>query len=158
MSQNSDAEDLGLVPPKERISAQDCFQRANRRVVYPALAIMIVGYVIIFLVAFAFGFQNLEIKPITDLNPGGLWKAFVYASLFVVGLSPLIPMALWMSHAAQQWRIWAIQNVDSWPELEKLSEIKSGRKWPRPTRQSSISSAKLLEMRLISYRDNHDDR
>jgi hypothetical protein len=154
---NPEELELGIVAVEKRISAEKCLKRMQQLILLPMLLFIVAAYGLVIAVLFVTGNAQLPIETWTELYPGQFWKVMAYTLLLVGGLIPLIPAIAWVWWAAQKWRIWALQNVDNWPQLEQECEKKSG-KWPRrkAAEQAGASADRILEHRLITYRDRHD--
>jgi len=154
---NPEELELGIVAVDKRVSAETCLKRMQKLILLPMLFLIVAAYGLVIAALFVTGNAQLPLETWTERYPGQLWKVTAFTLLFAGGLVPLIPAIAWVWGAAQKWRIWALQNVDNWPQLEKECEKKSG-KWPRrkAAEQAGTSARSMLEHRLITYRDRHD--
>jgi hypothetical protein len=143
---NNDDAQLGIVPANERLTAKVCVARGQRWVNWPVRIIMFGGLLAIVVI--------LKYVPLPTHNNLPGWLNLTLALLFL--LSPIILAWLWWSWTITDWRIWALQHADSWPDVELLA-IADLLIWPRGSifEKTEIKWAekRKLEQALIAKRD-----
>ncbi len=134
--------ELGIVPPAERLTVEECLRRGQWRVNRPVQAIIAGGYVMVLLL----------LSYALSRSPYG-----VLAAVALVIWPLTIPWLYW-SVAVPKWRIWTLRHVDDWPGLEARA-VAAMLTWPRGSTfgKTEIKSRqdRALERELIAYRDAH---
>jgi hypothetical protein len=112
--------DLGILPPEQRLPVKTCLSAGFWRVNAPVLALMFGG----------FGASLTLGWCAVHLHIGEALSNSLAALAGVVGLAAIPAAWLWWSYTVPKWRIWALQSVDDWPELEGQA-IEAGLIWQR---------------------------
>ncbi|MBA2587393.1 MAG: hypothetical protein H0U98_02090 [Alphaproteobacteria bacterium] len=146
---------LGIARLEDRKTVAYCLRRGWWSVNFPVVA----------LIGAAFGLPLLILPPQTPIahslgshDPGPLWGMMAFPALLLLVIALISPAWLWWSVATPKWRIWALQNVDDWRNLEQAA-ILAKLIWPRGSvfnlTEIKSSAQKELEYKLIEYRDQN---
>jgi len=150
---------LGIVPPNERKSVKECVSRGSWWVNGPVGLIMFGGFGLLFIIGWLIGWppaHHANVAQLSILDSGGVIAGVLFVVIALVVMSPIVLAWIWWSITIPKWRIWALQNVDHWPELETAA-IEAKLTWPRGSifEKTEIKSREQreLEQALIRYRD-----
>ena len=151
------AHELGIALPNERKTVRACLRRGWRFINLPVLLLLAAGYGTLFLIIQLVGNGNAAPNSLPRPDPGPAMGLLMFVPLFLlIVIAPMLPAWLWWSYATPKWRLWALQNVDDWSELERAA-IKEKLIWPRRSvfslTEIKTSAQKTLEQKLLAYRD-----